>query len=301
MDKAEISEILREVSVLLELKGENRFKCLAYANASRILETLQDDLAVLIKNDKLSEVKGIGVALTEKIIELHTTGKLAYYDELKAFFPATLLECLRVPGLGPKKVKILWEKLEIDSVGDLKLSCERGMVAKLDGFGEKTQKNILEGIANLEKYRGQFLYAEGILSATPILEALKGCSVVKRVEIAGSLRRKKEVIRDLDFLVSTSDPEKVMQLFTSLPLVEKITNQGKTKSSDFVERMSLSSPLNSRKCVDSGIAYVDIAGTKPFNRDTYLCREDRGNNFPEDLLAWNSKPKKIFEKKSLHP
>jgi DNA polymerase (family 10) len=231
MDKAEIAEILKETSVLLELKGENRFKCLAYSNAARTLEMLQEDLSTLIKNGKLGEVKGIGSALTEKITELFNTGKLAYHLELKASFPPSLFECLKIPGLGPKKVKILWEKLEIDSVGDLKLSCERGMIAKLDGFGEKTQKNILESIANLEKYRGQFLYAEAIIAAAPILEALKNCPVVKRVEIAGSLRRGKEIIRDLDFLAATSEAETVMKLFTSQPQVQQITNQGKTKSS----------------------------------------------------------------------
>lgn len=231
MDKYEIANILREVSVLLELKGENRFKCLAYSNAARTMEMLQDDLATIIKEDKLKEVKGIGAALCEKITELFASGKLAYYEELKSSFPGTLLECLQVPGLGPKKVKVLWEKLEIDSIGDLKMACDRGMVAKLDGFGEKTQAKILEGIANMEKYRGQFLYAEAAYAAAPIFEALKKCSVVKRVEMAGSSRRKKEVIRDLDFVVATDKPDEVMKLFVSLPQVEKVTNQGKTKSS----------------------------------------------------------------------
>lgn len=231
MDKSEIINILQEIGVLLELKGENKFKCLAYSNAARTLETLQGDLSELIRTQKLGEVKGIGAALTEKITELHNTGKLAYHQELRSSFPETLFDCLKIPGLGPKKVKVLWEKLEVKSVGDLKFACERGAVAKLDGFGEKTQVKILEGIANLDKYRGQFLYAEAILAATPILEGLRKCPVVKRVETAGSLRRKKEIIRDLDFLVSTAEPDTVMKLFTSLPDVAQVTNQGKTKSS----------------------------------------------------------------------
>ncbi len=231
MDKNEIAGTLREIGVLLELKGENRFKCLAYSNAARTLETLQEDLGVLIREKRLGEVKGIGEALNEKITELHNTGKLAYHEELKASFPPGLLECLRVPGLGPKKVKALWEKLGVEDVGDLRMSCERGLVAGLDGFGEKTQSKILEGIKNLEKYRGQFLYMEALESALPILEALRNCKAVRRVEIAGSLRRKKEVIKDLDFVVSTPDAVKVMKLFTSLPQVDQVTNQGATKSS----------------------------------------------------------------------
>ncbi len=231
MDRNEIADVLREIGVLLELKGENRFKSLAYSNAARTLETLQEDLGVLIREKRLGEMKGIGAALTEKITQLFNTGHLDYHEELKASLPAGLLDCLRVPGLGPKKMKILWEKLETDSLGDLRLSCERGLVAKLEGFGEKTQSKILEGIANLEKYRGRYLYAEAIQAAMPIFEALKKCPSVQHAEMAGSLRRKKEIVRDLDFVVATQDPDRVMKLFTSLPSVEKAINQGKTKSS----------------------------------------------------------------------
>lgn len=231
MDKNEIAGVLREISVLLDLKGENRFKTIAYANAARTLELLQADLDALIRENRLAEVRGIGDALKEKITELHATGRLAYHEELKASFPAGLLDCLRVPGLGPKKVKVLWEKLQIDSLGDLRMSCDRGMVAKLAGFGEKTQAKILEGIANLEKYRGQSLYVEALAAALPVQAALQTCPAVQRVAMAGSLRRKKEVVRDLDFVVATRDPAAVMKLFTSLPQVGKITSQGRTKSS----------------------------------------------------------------------
>lgn len=235
MDKNEIAEVLQEIAVLLDLKGENRFKTLAYSNAARTLETLQEDLGVLIREKRLGEVKGFGEALTEKITELFQTGKLKYHGDLKASFPAGLLECLRVPGLGPKKVKVLWEKLGVESIGDLRLCCERGAVAKLDGFGEKTQTKIVQGIANLESYRGQFLQVEARHAAAPVLDALKKCKAVHRLEIAGSLRRGKEVVRDLDFLVSTKDPEVVMKLFTTLPGVRQVVNRGETKSSVILE------------------------------------------------------------------
>jgi DNA polymerase (family X) len=231
MTKDDIALILKEIGVLLELKGENKFKCLAYLNAARTLETLQQDLAVLIAEGKLGEVKGIGSALQEKIVELHTTGKLAYYEELKGLFPSTLLECLQLPGLGPKKLKILWEKLKVDSIQALQLCCERGLVADLDGFGAKTQTKLLEGIANYGKYRGQFLLMEAMAVAEPILKALQDSPDVRRAEIAGSMRRRKELIRDLDFVVSTNQPKAVMDLFTSLPDVSEVTNRGPTKSS----------------------------------------------------------------------
>lgn len=230
MDRNAIADVLREISVLLDLKGENRFKVLAYANAARTLETLQEDLGRLVAENRLGELKGVGVELSKKIAELHATGHLPYHEELKASFPPGLLDCLRIPGLGPKKVKVLWDKLQIDSLGDLKLACDRNAIAGLDGFGEKTQAKILEGIANLDKYRGQFLLAEAEAFARPLLETLRACKAAKRVEPAGSLRRRKEVVRDLDFVVATDKPAAVMEAFLSASGAEKVINRGPTKS-----------------------------------------------------------------------
>ncbi|MCC7517890.1 MAG: DNA polymerase/3'-5' exonuclease PolX [Verrucomicrobiae bacterium] len=235
MDKNAIAKMLREIGVLLDLKGENRFKSLAYANAARTLETLQEDFDVLVAQGRLGELKGIGAELSKKIAELHATGHLPYYEELKASFPTGLLDCLRIPGLGPKKVKTLWERLQIDSLGDLKLACDRGVIAGLDGFGEKTQAKILEGIANLDKYRGQFLLLEAEAAAAPLLAALRVCKAARRVEIAGSLRRRKEVVRDLDFVVATEAPNVVMDAFFAAPGAGKIVARGPTKASLLLE------------------------------------------------------------------
>src|SRR5258706_492118 len=142
MDKDQIAEILNEIGVLLELKGENPFKTRAYANAARTLESLSEPLDKLIAEDRLGEVKGIGEALQQKITELVTTGKLAYYDELKASIPAGLVEMLNIPGLGPKKVKALNDKLGLETVEQLEAACKSGKVSELDGFGEKTQSKI---------------------------------------------------------------------------------------------------------------------------------------------------------------
>lgn len=235
MDRNAIADVLREISVLLDLRGENRFKVLAYANAARTLETLQEDLGRLIAEKRLGELKGIGAELSKKIAELHAAGRLPFHEELKASFPPGLLDCLRIPGLGPKKVKVLWDQLQIDSLGDLKLACDRGAIAGLDGFGEKTQAKILEGIANLDKYRGHFLLAEAEAVAHPLLETLRACKAAKRVESAGSLRRRKEVVRDLDFVVATDDPASVMETFLSAPGAGKVVNRGPTKSSMLLE------------------------------------------------------------------
>src|SRR5205823_14865252 len=138
MNKDQIAEILIEIGVLLELKGENPFKSRAYAAAARSLESLSEPLEKLISENRLGEVKGIGDAIQKKIIELATTGKLPYYEELKASFPESLFSLLQIPGLGPRKVKALYEKLQISSIEQLEVACKDARVAALDGFGEKT-------------------------------------------------------------------------------------------------------------------------------------------------------------------
>src|SRR6267143_1309713 len=146
MNKDRVAEILVEIGVLLELKGENPFKTRAYTNAARTLEQLEEPLEKLIAENRLGEIKGIGEALQKKITELASTGRLAYYEELKASIPPGLLAMLEIPGLGPKKIKALHDKLALTTVELLEQACKDGKVAELAGFGEKTQTNILEGI-----------------------------------------------------------------------------------------------------------------------------------------------------------
>jgi len=235
MDKNEIAGVLSEVAAILDLLGENRFKVIAYQNAARTLENLPEDLGLLIEQKRLGEIKGFGPAIQEKVTELFRTGKLRYLEDLKKTVPPGLLDLLRIPSLGPKKVKVLWTDLQVESVKDLKDRCEKGLVAKLHGFGEKTQEKILEGIANLDKYRGHFLWVEAWVSAQPIFERLKKSPLVSKVEVGGSVRRKKEVIRDIDFLCATEKPEAVMKLFIESPGVRQVINHGDTKSSVMLE------------------------------------------------------------------
>ncbi len=231
MDKNEIAVILNEIGAILDLLGENRFKVIAYQNAARTLENLQEDLGQLIQQERLGEIRGFGPHIQEKVVALYKTGKLRYYDELKKSIPVGLIDLLRIPSLGPKKVRMLWTDLQVESVEDLKDRCEKGLVAKLGGFGEKTQEKILEGIGNLATYRGYFFWIEAWNSAQPILELLKKSPLVDKAEVGGSVRRKKEVIRDIDLLCSTEKPEAVMKLFIGSPGVQKVINHGETKSS----------------------------------------------------------------------
>jgi DNA polymerase (family 10) len=231
MDKGQIAEILSEIGTLLELKGEVVFKTRAYANAARTLESLSEPLDKLIAEDRLGEIKGIGEALQKKITELAATGKLAYYDDLKASIPPGLLHMLQIQGLGPKKIKALNDKLGVETIEQLEQVCREGKVAELDGFGEKTQAKILEGIQFRRQYASRHLLSAALTAAEPILESLRAHPEVVRCSTAGSLRRSKEVIGDIDFLASSRNPAAVIDFFTKQPSVLSVSAKGDTKAS----------------------------------------------------------------------
>lgn len=235
MDKDKVAEILVEIGVLLELKGENPFKTRAYGAAARALEVLTEPLAKVVAENRLGEIKGIGEALQKKISELVNTGRLPYYDELKASFPPGLFALLQIPGLGPKKVKVLFEKLKITCVEELQKACDEGHVAALDGFGEKTQAKIIEGIKFRSTYASRHLLSTALMMADPILDNLRLHPEVIRCSTAGSVRRCKEIIGDVDFLVSSKKPAEVIEYFTRLPGVLSVNAKGETKASVILE------------------------------------------------------------------
>ncbi len=231
MEKSAIASVLDEIATLLELTGENPFKIRAYSNGARILETLTEDLDELIKTDKLSEIPGMGEALVDKITTLRRDGVLPFHQKLKASIPPGLLEVIQIPGLGPKKVRALWVQLQVETIEKLKEVCDSGQVAELKGFGAKTQTNILEGIKNRIAYGKRHRWADAAEIAEPILAGLKNLPQVKLAESAGSLRRSRETVGDLDFLVASSEPKPIMDWFVNYPGVKEVTAHGETKSS----------------------------------------------------------------------
>jgi len=235
MDKDKVAEILVEIGVLLELKGENPFKTRAYANGARTIEGLTEPLAKLVAEKRLGEIKGIGEALEQKITELVETGRLKYYEELKASIPPGLIAMLEISGLGPKKIQALNKKLGVDSIEKLEAACQAGKVAELDGFGEKTQANILEGIAMKRNYASKHRLGEALTAAEPLLENLRAHDAVIRCDTAGSLRRFKEVIGDIDLLASSKEPAEVIGFFVSQPGIVKVLAKGETKASVILE------------------------------------------------------------------
>lgn len=235
MDKEQVAAILEEIGVLLELKGENPFKTRAYANAARVLEGLAEPLERVVAEGRLGQLKGFGEALQEKVATLVTTGRLPYYEELKASVPPGLVEMLGIPGVGPKKVKKLHDELGLDSVAALEQACQAGRVAALEGFGEKSQQKMLEGIAHRRQYAAKHRLADALEVAEPILENLRAHPDVIRCSLAGSLRRWKEVIGDVDFLASSKRPAEVIRFFVTQPGVQSVAARGETKASVVLE------------------------------------------------------------------
>ena len=233
MNRQQIAGIFAEVATLLELRGENPFRVRAYANAARIVEGLQQDLAALAADNRLTDIKGIGADLAAKITEMLTTDRLKFHDDLKASFPPGLLDLLRIPGFGPKKTKVVYDQLQVDSLDKLEAACQAGKVAELAGFGEKSQQKILEGIVLLRQFSGRHHFHTATAVAVPVLAALRSQAGVIRCSVAGSLRRCRETIGDVDFLVSAkpADAPGIIADFVGMPGVRAVSAQGATKAS----------------------------------------------------------------------
>ena len=231
LTKDQIADVLESIAQMLELKGENIFKIRAYINAARAVETYPGDLAVAAAENRLGDIHGIGRAIADKLTELIITGRLAYYEGLKAEFPPGVFEMFDLQGLGPKKIKAVWDKLNVTTIAELETACKDGRVAALSGFGKKTSDNILAAIQSRAKHAGRFRLGEIAGDAERMLEDLKSLPDVHQACVAGSYRRRKEIVGDLDFIVATNSPAEVSEFFVKHEMVESIMAHGATKSS----------------------------------------------------------------------
>ena len=301
MTKDQVASALREIGTILELQGENPFKCRAYLNGARTLETSATDLTELVRTNRLGELPGIGDALREKITTLITTGKLPYLEELRSSIPAGLLPLLDLPGLGPKKLRALREKLKIESLEALTQACQDGRLAALEGFGEKTATNLLEAIDRHANYKKLHRLGTALPAARTLLEHLKQSPLVLHAEIAGSLRRGKEVVKDLDLIASSKKPKEVMKLFVSSPNVEKVVNHGETKSSVILAG-GIPCDLRVIPPESWATALAHFTGSKEHNIALRQRAIDRGLHLSEwGLLKGKSKtPLKLKDEKELH-
>src|SRR6202022_2006090 len=284
MTKAQIAEVLQEIATLLELKGENPFKIRAYANAARSLETFGGGLPDLQDEEALAKIPGIGKSIAEKIKELASSGSLKYLEELRGEFPAAILELFSISGLGAKKIKALYEKLHISSIEQLQKACESGRVAELPGFGETTQTKLCDAIAKRMQHAGSFQLGQIAPEAETLRNDLAAHPDALHVDLAGSYRRRKEIVRDVDFVVATKKPGAVTEFFVKQPLVESIIAQGSTKTRVRL-RSGIQSDLRVVSAAEYPFALNYFTGSKEHNIEMRNRALKRGWTLNEYRLA----------------
>ncbi len=238
MDKNQIASMLEDIAVLLTLKeGSNQFEVRAYERAAQAVNALDGDIEQLARAGKLKGKPGLGSTMIKRIEEAVETGHIAFYDELRASTPQVKLDMLRIQGVGPKKINVIYDTLHVNSIAELEQACREDKVAHLPGFGKKTQENILQGIAFLSQHADRYLYPVAEQEAERIRAALASLPQIVRLQVAGSLRRRRETIGDIDMVASVADEagddtrRAIMDFFTSQPSVQAITGKGETKSS----------------------------------------------------------------------
>ena len=231
MDKAAIADTMEKIATLLELKAENPFKIRAYTNAARSIETWGGNAADLRDEATLASIPGVGKGIASVIKDLAGTGTSSFFETLRAEFPPDIFELFTLPGLGGKKIKALYEKLNVGSIAQLKEACESDRVAELPGFGKATQEKLCRAIEERSKHAGSFQLGQIAAEAETVQDDLRALEEALHVCIAGSYRRRKEIVRDLDFIVATNAPAVVSKFFISHPLVDSVLVHGATKSS----------------------------------------------------------------------
>jgi DNA polymerase (family 10) len=275
LNKHDLARIFNETGLLLELKGENPFKSRAYYNAARILENLNEDLLVLVQEERLGQIPGFGDALVKKITEWIKTGTIQYYENLKASIPEGLLQLMRVPGLGPKKINQIYQELGITNIAQLESACHNNQLAALPGFGVKTQEKICAGIRFIEEHRNVFLLIEALPLALDLCNHLADQPAVQKVELAGSIRRFKEMVHDLDFVIASDSPSQVVDGFTSLPVIENVISSGETKIS-VILKSGIAADLRIVKPEEFPHALQHFSGSKEHNTQLRHIAKEQG-------------------------
>src|SRR5437899_1460167 len=284
MTKGDIAAVLEEIGTLLELKGENPFKIRAYANAARSIETWGGSQSDLQDEQTLEKIPGVGKAIAAKVKELATTGSLKFLEELRSEFPSAILELFSIPGLGAKKIKALYEKLQISSIEQLLKACETGQVAKLPGFGETTQEKLCNAIEERTRHSGYFQFGQIANEAETLKNDLAGHPDALQVDVAGSYRRRKEIVHDVDVVVATKKPEAITKFFVGHPLVASIIAQGPTKSSVRL-RSGIQCDLRVVSVAEYPFALAYFTGNKEHNIELRSRALQRGWTLNEYRLA----------------
>jgi len=259
----EISGIFRDIATILEIKGENVFRVRAYERAAQNIEGIPN-LENYIKEDRLKDIPGIGHDLSERIKEYASSGKIRFYEELKKNIPEGILNLLNIPSIGPKTAKLLYDKLKIKNISDLEEAIQKGKLEGLEGIKEKTIENISKGIAILKRGKERMTLAQATQVADGFIGNLEKLSEVKEITVAGSLRRQKETVRDIDILVISNKPEEIMRSFVKVPGVRDILSAGQTKASVRTqEDVQVDCRVLDEKSFGAALLY--FTGSKGFN------------------------------------
>ena len=233
--REKIVTILNQIALILEIKGENAFKIRAYRNGSELIENYGGDIVQITHDGKLNELKGIGKALASKIEEIVKTGQLSYFNELKSEFPDSFFELFEIANLGPKKIGKLYKDLQIDSIDKLEECCKNGEISKVSGFGKKSVDSIIESILFRKNNSKFFRLGDIAPIAESILEFLRQLPQTSQANIAGSYRRGKETVHDIDFIVASKLPDEIISEFTNMADISSVISKGKTKSSVYLK------------------------------------------------------------------
>ncbi|HEX5130902.1 MAG TPA: DNA polymerase/3'-5' exonuclease PolX [Candidatus Krumholzibacteria bacterium] len=296
--KPEIARKLDDVAAMLEILGDNPFRIRAFYNAARAIEDLSGDVAAMAESGELLEVRGIGKSIYTDIQKMLATGTFDEYEKLRARVPSGVLEMLRISGMGPKKVKAVYDKLGVKSLDELEQAGRDGKLAVLPGFGEKTQTNILAGIARFRKYSQRFLYSTALAEATAILAVVAAVPGVERSLIGGSLRRHKETIGDIDILATAADAEPVMDAFTGMDNVATLVGRGPTKSS-VITKSGIHVDLRVVKDSEFPAALHYFTGSKEHNTEIRAIAKKKGYKLNEYGLFKDEKAVKIVDEPAL--
>jgi len=264
MRNLELADIFNRIADILEIKGDNPFKVRAYRRVVLTLENLPEDIEKIYEREGLKNIPGIGEGIAKKIEELLETGKLESYEEMRKTLPEGLLEMLSVPDVGPKTARLLYKKLGVGNIDQMKKAAQQGKIKALEGMGEKTEENILRGIELLRRRTGRMLLGTAFQLTQSIIAKLSGMNEVERISPAGSLRRMKETVGDIDILITSPTPKPVMDVFTNFPEVTQILAHGDTKSSVIMEnRMQVD--IRVVKSESFGAALQYFTGSKQHN------------------------------------
>jgi DNA polymerase (family X) len=259
-----VANIFYEIADLLDIKGDDFFKIRAYRMAAQTIEVLDEDIQTIVDQNRLHEIDGVGDALAKKIIELVQTGHLKYLDELVKKIPKELLKMLHIQSLGPKKVSSLYHNLGITTIHELKKTCQQGKLRDLEGFGVISELNILRGIELLEKTSGRALLNLAYLDGNNYVSYLKKHDKIKRIHLAGSLRRMKETIGDIDILISSKSADEIIHYFTQYSEVDRILSKGSTKASVLlVDNVQVDLRVVEQKSFGAALQY--FTGSKEHN------------------------------------